>query len=132
MRKILVLFVMAILLVSCGEKAEQKQEVKKQEVKKQEQKFGELTIYVKADITDEETEKLKEILEQRKQRQEEIKKMIEEATAENKDETYNKIVEMRKTCMGRIIPYVAENKVDSFKKYCEKTNFYIKKKLDEL
>lgn len=136
MKKILLLVVMGILLVSCWIKdkqtVENKNEEKKVQEKKLEEKFWGLTIYIKADITDKETKSLQDILEQRKTRLTEIKEMIENATKETKDETYNKIVEMRKNCMNRILPYVSESKKDSFKKYCEKTNFHIKKKLDEL
>jgi len=69
-------------------------------------------------------------LEERKGRQTEVKKMIEEATKENKDEIYTSIVEKRKICSDRISVYVSEDNISSFKKYCEKVNFQIKKKLD--
>ncbi len=133
MKKLLVLFIMSILVVSCGENNSEtkvKTESKKIEIKV-EKKYGDLTDYIKSDITDTESKELLEILEQRKERQTEVKKMIEEATAETKDEIYNSIVEKRKICSERISKYVSEAKISSFKKYCEKANFEIKKTLDK-
>jgi len=132
MKKILTLVVLLILLVSCGGKTEDtKIETQKEKNEKVlDQKFADLTKYVKEDITDEESEKLSEILKQRVERQAEIKKLIEDATKETATETYEKIVEKRKVCVGRISPFIDEVQMSSFLKYCEKINFSIKKKLD--
>ena len=128
-KKILTLLIVLLLVVSCWEKTEKDNETKT-ETKKIEQKFGDLTKYIKVDITDTESKELSKILEERKGRQTEVKKMIEEATKENKDEIYTSIVEKRKICSDRISVYVSEDNISSFKKYCEKVNFQIKKKLD--
>ena len=128
-KKILTLLIVLLLVVSCWEKTEKDNETKT-ETKKIEQKFGDLTKYIKVDITDAESKELSKILEERKGRQTEVKKMIEEATKENKDEIYTSIVEKRKICSDRISVYVSEDNISSFKKYCEKVNFQIKKKLD--
>ena len=132
MKKILTLVILSLLLVSCGEKIENtKIETQKEKNEKVvAQKFADLTKYIKGNITDEESEKLSEILKQRVERQAEIKKLIEDATKETANETYEKIVEKRKICVGRISPFIDEVQKSSFLRYCEKINFSIKKKLD--
>ena len=134
MKKLLVLLVALLLVTSCTTKTEKNNEVKikikEVKTKKVEQKFGDLTKYIKVDITDDESKKLSSILEQRKERQAEVKKMIEKATKENKDKVYTSIVEKRKICANRISIYVSEKNISKFKKYCEKVNIQIKKKLD--
>ena len=131
MKKILVIAISLLLLASCGAKTETKVETQKEKNQKvMKQEYKDLTKYIKTDITDEESEKLVAILEQRVERQAEVKKLIEDATKENATETYEKIREKRKTCANRILPYVGENQKSSFLKYCEKINFSIKKKLD--
>ena len=138
MKKILIITLSVLLLASCWAKTETKKEEtktkaeiqkeKNQKVMKQE--YKDLTQYIKTDITDEESKELTAILEQRAEIQAEIKKMIEEVTEENALETFEKIKEKRKTCMNRILPYVAEDKKSAYLKYCEKINYSIAKKLN--
>jgi len=126
---------MMFVLVSCVEKSEQKIWEKNNREKSEikiEEKFWDITKYLKDGITDTESKELLKILEDRKVRQAEIKKIIESATKENKDEIYNSIIEKRKICINRILPYIWEVNINSFKKYCENINFQIKNKLDEL
>ena len=131
MKKILVIAISLLLLASCGAKTETKVETQKEKNQKvMKQEYKDLTKYIKTDITDEESEKLVAILEQRVERQAEIKKLIEDATKENAIETYEKIRDKRKTCINRILPYVGENHKSSFLKYCEKINYSIEKKLN--
>ena len=131
MKKLLVLFIASLLIVSCWENnSENKNDNKKVEVKI-EKKYSDVTDFIKSDITDIESKELLAILEDRKERQAEIKKLIQESTIENKDETYNSIVEKRKICTARILPFVSETKINSFKRYCENFNFQIKKTLDK-
>ena len=132
MKKLLVLLIASLLLVSCGENnTENKNDNKKVEVKV-EKKYSYVTDFVKSDINDSESKELLTILEEWNEGLAEIKKMIEEATLENKDEIYTSIVEKRKIFMDTILPYVWETKVWSFKKYYENINFQIKKILEEL
>ena len=131
MKKLLVLLIASLLIVSCGENnTENKNDNNKVEVKI-EKKYWDVTDFIKSDITDVESKELLKILEERKLIQAEIKIMIEEATAETKDEVYNSIVEKRKICSTRILSFVSDTKISFFKKFCEKTNFHIKKTLDK-
>jgi hypothetical protein len=89
-----------------------------------------LTKYIKADITDNESEQLQEIIEERKEKLVEIKDMMEDSVKDNKDEIYTKIIEIRKSLFDKISIYVPEEKMQSFRRYNEKLNFMIKNKLD--
>ena len=131
MKKILIITILSLLLLSCGDNNLQTKTDNKQ-TEKVVEKFGDITKYIKTDITDEESDKLTDILKQRVERQAEIKTLITEATKENSEETYNTIIEKRKICSNRILPFVWDDNKSSFLKYCEKINFQIKKKLDEL
>ena len=128
MKKILTLLTVLILVASCWAKTENNTDNKKTEQKVE--KYSDITKYIKSDITDEESKELLEILEQRVERQSEVKGLIEASTKETSEEIYLEIVEKRKICAGRISPYVSEDQMSSFLKYCEKMNFQIKKTLD--
>jgi len=129
MKKVFVLLFCIITLTSCF--SEDKAIVKdKVVVKKIEEKFWVLTKYIKADITDIESKNLENILEERKEKLVEIKGMIEKSSKETKDETYEKIIEIRKWIFDKISIYVPEEKIQTYKRYNEKINFMIKNQLD--
>ena len=134
MKKILVITLLSLLLVSCGTKTKEakieSQKEKNQEVMKQ--KFQDLTKYIKTDITDDETEKLLSILDDRTKKIAEQKVLIASATKENKDEVYKKIQKIRQDYINKITPYVSDLHMASFKKYFVKIDYSIKKKLDNL
>jgi hypothetical protein len=144
MKKLLVLLSVLVLITSCGmkteetnkgnisnKKIEEKVEEKIEKTERIEEKFGDLTKYIKVDITDIESKRVSDILKERKTKQVEIKKMIENSTKENKGKLYKQIVEKRKIYKDKISVYISKSKISSFEKYHERVNIMIKKKLDK-
>jgi DNA-directed RNA polymerase beta' subunit len=141
MKKLLVLLSVLVLITSCGMKTEETnkgnisnkkiEEKVEEKTEKIEEKFGDLTKYIKVDITDIESKRVSDILKERKTKQVEIKKMIENSTKENKGKLYKQIVEKRKIYKDKISVYISKSKISSFEKYHERVNIMIKKKLDK-
>ena len=130
MRKILIIALLSVLLISCVAKNDNNKNIKNNKKIEIKQKFWDITKFIKSDITDEESNKLQKILEDRKKIQKEIAEMIKNTTKENKDEVYKKILEKRTEIENEIIKYVSEDKKIMFKTYFEKYNRIIKKTLD--
>jgi endo-alpha-1,4-polygalactosaminidase (GH114 family) len=62
---------------------------------------------------------LKTILDQRIERQSEIKVMLDDAKENwNLEETLKQVKTMRNSCSSRIIPYIKNTETENFKKYC--------------
>jgi PBP1b-binding outer membrane lipoprotein LpoB len=134
MKKLLLLLSLSLLLVSCGTEVEDTKEPIVEnpvvEVEKVETNFGDLAEYINSELSEDKVKELNTILSERKERQVEVAELIKNATSETKDEVYASIVEKRKTCAGRILPFVSEEQKTNFIEYCEKSNVGIKEKLD--
>ncbi len=81
--------------------------------------FGDLTNFVKKDLGVEEKENLKIILEQRKDRQLQIKEILDEAYKNgDMENAWIEVAAMREKCKGRITPYISEEAKNDFDNYC--------------
>lgn len=90
-------------------------QVQKIEVKE----FGELTDFVKPNLSVSEKEELNIILEQRKDRLLMIKDILDEAYNKGEmEEAWIEVAGMREKCKGRILPFIAESQVEAFNQYC--------------
>lgn len=134
MKKILLVLSLVLLISSCWNDSEEKNEIKP-EVKKVEakieQKFGTLNKYIKTDINDEETKQLTELLEKRDLVLAEIKKIIEEVTLGNKDIAIKNIEEKFNGLNLEIIKYVSNKKDETFVKYNKFVISKIKEKINK-
>lgn len=134
--KILLLLILTISLASCGTDKESEKiklpnwvttedisdntsGVINEDVDDKSKEYGDLTEYIDTNLSDEKIEELKTALSDRKVRQELIKTTLTKAL---KNWTIEKWLEeakvMRAACAARISKYVAEDKIEDFKKYC--------------
>ena len=105
-KKFFIILIMLLLLTSCNTNNKDDTKGAKHNIKQIDNKFGDLTKYIKPNITDNESKKLQDILSKRKEKQAEIKKMLETATKDNKDMIYKKVVDLRAEYIKDIILYV--------------------------
>ena len=83
--------------------------------------FGDITSFVKKDLTEDQKEDLKIILEQRKDRGVQIKDILDSAYEKGEmEEAWIQVVEIRDKCKNRILPFINESKTDQFNAYCAK------------
>lgn len=81
--------------------------------------FGEIDSFVRADLTDERKEDLKIILEQRKDRQVQIKDILDKAYADgDMEEAWIEVQNIRDKCKERILPFISESQIENFEKFC--------------
>ena len=81
--------------------------------------FGDIDDFVKKDLTEEQKEDLKIILEQRKERQIQIRDILEMAYKKGEmEEAWIEVNKIRETCERRILPFIADSKIYNFENYC--------------
>lgn len=137
-KKILLLVLISSLLVSCGEEVKVENIVENEEINIEiidesmeeviieeivESKYKDLAEFISTELSEEDDNKILEILEQRSARQIEIWAMLNQAVIDgNIDEKLEEVREMRKVCAGRILPFVSEDKKEAFTAHCEAWN----------
>ncbi len=145
MKKIFVLFVLSIFLVSCWNKNNnefEKKEINNIQEKKQihtklkpktpEQKYWKLAKYIKQDLTLKEEQELQNLLNQRRELILKIKKELIEANRQwYFEEKMLQVEKQREEMMNKILPYVIEEKKEEFKKSYEKWNELLRKILKQ-
>jgi len=133
-KKILIIVLLLVALVSCGANKDNlnKENNNDKKIEKTEWKFKDLTKYIKSDITDNESNELIKILENRVEKQAEIKELILSATKENSKEILDKVLKIRQEYTKEILPFVSEEQKASFNKYFQRINYSIEKKLNNI
>jgi len=131
MKKLLLVLVLAIFMVSCNTKNTNHSSNSTTKTQKAE-KYWDITKYVKSNITDKEEKDFEKVLNERKKVQAEIRDIIKNAKKETKDKDFATIKQKRQDLVNKIIPYIQQDKQIEFSMFCGKYNKSIKRKLDEL
>ena len=98
-------------------------ELEKQKLEEQvkNKEFGDLSEFIKTDLSEKQKLELKKILELRKQRQIQMKEILDDAYKNGGlEEAWSQVEKIREKCESRILPFVRIGSEKKFYAYCSK------------